>query len=98
MARYLNIDSSLARRLLTAGVLITVVVLVIFWLPEIYVSAFLALVVSLASWEWARLSGFTSRIARTGYVAATVALLSLITAFDGTPWLLPTILGIAMSW
>ena len=66
----------LKTRVITASLLAPVVIAAIFLLPNFYLSLFILLIILLAAWEWARLSGFVTQAARVSY-----ALLISMTAF-----------------
>lgn len=68
----------LKRRLLTAALLITLIVLEILYLNSTTLAMVFALVVALSAWEWARLSGYLARTQRIGYVAIVLFLLLLV--------------------
>lgn len=59
----------LKTRILTALVIIPIILAAIYWVPYQYFPYFVGIVVSIAGWEWAGLSGFTSKITRGIYVA-----------------------------
>lgn len=56
-------------RIISAIVMAAVFLSVLFLLPPIGFSVFIAIVVVVAAWEWANLSGFESLAARVGYAA-----------------------------
>ena len=62
----------LKQRVLTALVLAPLMIAGIFFLSPTYFPYFIMLIVALASWEWAKLSGFASNIVRVGYAVAIV--------------------------
>lgn len=65
-------------RVISAIVMAAVFISVLFLLPPIYFSIFIASVVIVAAWEWANLSSFESPAARIGYsVSIGAALLGL---------------------
>jgi len=68
----------LKQRVLTALVLAPMMIVGIFFLSPTYFSYFIMLIAALASWEWAKLSGFTSNVIRVGY-AVVIVLFGYIT-------------------
>ncbi|MCJ8312118.1 MAG: phosphatidate cytidylyltransferase [Saccharospirillaceae bacterium] len=62
----------LKQRVLTALVLAPLMIVGIFFLSSTYFPYFIMLIVALASWEWAKLSGFTPNVIRVGYAVAIV--------------------------
>ncbi|WP_227369058.1 phosphatidate cytidylyltransferase [Halomonas sp. M20] len=67
----------LRQRVLTALVLIPLALLGLFGLSGVGFALFTAVVVLLAAWEWANLSGFSATLSRLAYVLA-IALVMLI--------------------
>ncbi|MBX2857065.1 MAG: phosphatidate cytidylyltransferase [Cellvibrionaceae bacterium] len=64
----------LRQRVVTASVLATAFLLVLFYGPWQIFAAFTGLVFLLSSWEWADLSGFSSKVSRSCYTALTLIL------------------------
>ncbi|BCE03310.1 phosphatidate cytidylyltransferase [Marinicellulosiphila megalodicopiae] len=62
----------LKQRVLTAMVLAPLMIVGIFFLSPMYFPYFIMLIAALASWEWAKLSGFKSSFVRVGYAIAIV--------------------------
>lgn len=73
----------LKERVITAILLLIAVALVLFVLPPVFFSGFILLVILLAAWEWARLSGLEDSTYRIGYAVAVTVLVILL-------YLLPT--------
>lgn len=65
----------LSLRILTATILIPLVLLAIFVLPQHYFAAVATLVIMLAAWEWARLAGWTKIWMRLLYVFFALTIL-----------------------
>ncbi|MCK5893659.1 MAG: phosphatidate cytidylyltransferase [Endozoicomonadaceae bacterium] len=57
----------LKQRVITALMLLPVVLCGVFLLPLSLFSTFIAVVIALAAWEWANLSGFSNQLVRVGY-------------------------------
>ena len=68
----------LPQRLLTALVLAPIMIGGIFYLPLYGFALFIGAIVALAGWEWANLSGWTTKTARVAYALALVAILGLL--------------------
>lgn len=70
--------SALQQRTLTALLLLPVTVAGVLLLPTAYLALCLGLILMLAAWEWASLSGIASIVGRLGYVALiTLCLIAL---------------------
>ncbi|GIZ11344.1 phosphatidate cytidylyltransferase [Pseudomonas sp. NCCP-436] len=85
----------LKQRIITALVLLPVALGGFFFLDGAAFALFIAAVVVLGGWEWARLAGFSSQSLRIAY-ATLVALLLL--GLYRMPVLAPWLLGAAVSW
>jgi phosphatidate cytidylyltransferase len=98
----------LKQRIITALILAPAAILAIFYLPLSYFAALIMAVVGIGAWEWGPLMGFTCKIKRIGFVAATVILIGVIWAFlpPSDLWLnskelhtyAVSILWIAVAW
>ena len=98
----------LKQRIITALILAPAAILAIFYLPLTYFAALIMAVIGIGAWEWGPLMGFTCKIKRIGFVAATVILIGVIWAFlsPSDLWLnskelhtyAVSILWIAVAW
>lgn len=86
----------LKQRVMTACVLLAGLLLVIIAFPPQWFAAAMALVLLLAGWEWGRLAGLQTRLARLAYVAALAPLLFLLRAPE--PVLRDFILYGSLAW
>lgn len=68
----------LKQRILTALTLLPIAVALILFAPIVWLAAVLLLVVALAAYEWASLSGYASRSGRAGYVCLTLLLCGVL--------------------
>ena len=73
----------LKERVITAAVLLVVVALVLFVLPPVFFTGFVLIVVAIAAWEWARLSGLTAIEHQVGYAAVMVVVVLLVLLLPG---------------
>ncbi|MBI2801996.1 MAG: phosphatidate cytidylyltransferase [Gammaproteobacteria bacterium] len=90
-------SSTLAARVVTAVVLISLVVGLIGWAPPVYLRALCLFFLAIAAWEWARLNA-SHGAWRYFYAAATVGVaLSLIVGVTG-PTVRVIILAVASGW
>ncbi|HET7922385.1 MAG TPA: phosphatidate cytidylyltransferase [Gammaproteobacteria bacterium] len=64
----------LKQRILTALVLLPLAVALILYAPSHWLAAALTLVVALAAYEWAALTGYGERVARVGYAVLSLLL------------------------
>ena len=87
----------LKQRIITALVLATLVLLVIFWAPHDVVMAVLAVLVLAGAWEWSAFPGFTSPGARLAYVAV-IAVSVAATWAVGTGIDRSALLYCALAW
>jgi phosphatidate cytidylyltransferase len=89
----------LKQRVLTASVLASLIIWGLFSLSTPMIASILAFVVLLGGWEWARLIGMTSTVARAAYVAAVLAVLWLAQRLVvDNPSALTFILAAAALW
>ncbi|UVE16683.1 phosphatidate cytidylyltransferase [Pseudomonas sp. LS44] len=89
----------LKQRIITALILLPIALGGFFLLDGASFALFIGAVVTLGAWEWARLAGFTSQLARIAYaglVAASILLLYL--ARGQMPWLAGLVLLAALLW
>jgi len=94
----------LKQRVITGLVMATAVILAIVYLPVSGLMLLLAIVMLIASWEWANLSGFTSYPTQFCYLLFVALLLALLVHFGGllsitTDWLpLRDVIGAGCLW
>lgn len=77
----------LKQRLITAAVLIAVFLAALFLLPSIFFSLFAALVIVIAAYEWAGMSGFTKPWQKAIYCFLILDLMYVLGEFVGLPML-----------
>jgi phosphatidate cytidylyltransferase len=87
------------QRLITALILAPLMVGGIFFLPIEQFAYFIGFIVTVAAWEWANLSGYSSPIVRIGY-AGFVAVATFATAYfiDKNAELASLILAVGVFW
>ena len=85
----------LKQRIITALWLAPLALLGFFALQGATFLAFIAFIVALAAWEWARLAGYDSQGQRIAY--AVFVAITLLLANSNTMWLLP-VLCLALLW
>jgi phosphatidate cytidylyltransferase len=87
------------QRLITALILAPLMVGGIFFLPIDQFAYFIGFIVTVAAWEWANLSGYSSPIVRIGY-AGFVAVATFATAYfiDKNAELASLILAVGVFW
>ncbi len=73
----------LKQRVLTAAVLIAILLVVLFLLPQRVFTLFTIFVFALAAWEWANLSSLTQAVARVIYAVVLAALCLASVHFSG---------------
>ena len=73
----------LKQRIITAIVLATFFLLVLFGLSPAAFTMVMALVVGLAAWEWSTLAGFDTRVSRSAYVVGVLAILAALNGWLG---------------
>ncbi|AYC32083.1 phosphatidate cytidylyltransferase [Pseudomonas cavernae] len=89
----------LKQRIITALILLPIALGGFFLLDGGAFALFIAAVVTLGAWEWARLAGFMSRVARAAYAAVVGGLILLLYLSRETlPWLAGVILLAALLW
>lgn len=71
----------LKQRIITALILAPAAILAIFYLPLMYFSSLLLVVVAIGAWEWSAFIGIKSQFKRYSYVAITVALIATLWFF-----------------
>ena len=71
----------LKQRIITALILAPAAISAIFYLPLMYFSALMVVIVGIGAWEWGPFMGFDTKIRRTGFVATTVILIASIWSF-----------------
>ncbi|MEH6652157.1 MAG: phosphatidate cytidylyltransferase [Motiliproteus sp.] len=86
----------LKQRIITAVVLAPLALAAIFLLPLFEFKLFAAVVVSLAAWEWANLSGMEQSSQRVGYAAIVLALIMLLQWFAVAA--MPLLIAALMFW
>jgi phosphatidate cytidylyltransferase len=87
------------QRLITALILAPLMVGGIFFLPIEQFAYFIGFIVTVAAWEWANLSGYSSPIVRIGY-AGFVAVATFVAAYfiDKNAELASLILAVGVFW
>ncbi len=88
----------LKQRLLTAAILIPLVILGIFYLPPLYLSIILALIVAIGAWEWASLINLEKTRQRVTYVGIVLACLAGAACIAQYPTGLKLILWVTLFW
>ncbi len=88
----------LKQRILTAAILIPLVIFGIFFLPTLYLSLILALVVAIGAWEWAALIHLKETKKRVVYVGIVIASLAGAACIARYPAGLQLILWAALLW
>lgn len=68
----------LTQRIITALIIAPAAISAIFYLPLIYFTAFLVVVIGIGAWEWGPLMGFDTKTRRTCFVATTLILIAVI--------------------
>src|SRR3989344_7542971 len=58
----------LKQRILTAAVLVPLLVAALFYLPLAWISVLFGIIIAMAAWEWAGLSGLQRHLSRATYV------------------------------
>ncbi len=85
------------QRLLTAVLLLIVFLAVTFYLPVLYFSLIMGVIVAWAAWEWSWLVGLRHVTSRVLYLIITVLLLAVMFFLSGR--VIPLILGISLlAW
>lgn len=72
----------LEQRILTAGILGSIVIAIITTGSQFLFSLLMGLFVLVGAWEWARLSGTDNKLYRTGYAMLTAGLLYILTVLS----------------
>ncbi|MDT4820609.1 Phosphatidate cytidylyltransferase [compost metagenome] len=89
----------LKQRIITALILLPIALGGFFLLDGAAFALFIAAVVTLGAWEWARLAGIEGRAGRLGYAALVAGLILLLyLARSGAPWLAGGVLLAALLW
>ena len=65
----------LKHRVITALILAPILILSVYFLPNVYFNLTFALINGFAAWEWSRLSQLASMAARLGYVLLTLVMM-----------------------
>lgn len=73
----------LKQRIITAVILAILVLAALFYCSVGELSLLVALIVTLAGWEWANLCGFTSRVLRVGYALVMLVAVAWCAHFTG---------------
>lgn len=84
----------LKQRVITAVILAPIVVGGLFLLPPTGFAVFTGVLLAIAGWEWANLSGFQSALPRWGYA---LALVILMVVFQTLP-VVPLLFALAVFW
>lgn len=80
----------LKQRIITAAVLLPIALIGFFLLEGLAFALFIAVVVVLGAWEWARMAGFSGQAARVGFAVVVAVLLVLLYQLPVlAAWLLP---------
>lgn len=88
----------LKTRIITATVLLTVLLPILFFLPGIYLSGFFLLVVLLAAWEWSRLIAPSSRRGAIIYAAFCLIIILGLLALNNPVWQFALLAMAVMFW
>ncbi|MBM7059845.1 phosphatidate cytidylyltransferase [Pseudomonas sp. UL073] len=89
----------LKQRIITALILLPIALGGFFWLDGAAFALFIAGVVSLGAWEWARLAGVSAQVGRVGYAALVAGLILVLFALrDSAPWVAGAVLLLAVLW
>ncbi|CAD5108285.1 phosphatidate cytidylyltransferase [Zestomonas carbonaria] len=89
----------LKQRVITALILLPIALGGFFLLDGAAFATFIALVVTLAAWEWARLAGIEAQAGRVAYATLVAGLILLLyLARGGAPWLAGAVLLLAVLW
>ncbi|MCY1283978.1 Phosphatidate cytidylyltransferase [compost metagenome] len=89
----------LKQRIITALILLPIALGGFFLLDGAAFALFIAAVVTLGAWEWARLAGIEGQAGRLGYAALVAGLILLLyLARSGAPWLAGGVLLAALLW
>lgn len=85
----------LKQRIITALILLPIALCGFFLLNGGYFALFIAAVVTLGAWEWARLAGLEGQGSRCGFAAVVAGLLAILYL---SPALAPFVLAAAVLW
>lgn len=88
----------LRQRVITALLLAPLAILLILLMPTSVFACLLAAAFLAASWEWSRLSGMKSRIARGVLLGAVLLAFIALWVFQTTPWLWPALIATGVAW
>lgn len=88
----------LRQRVITALLLAPLVILLILLVPTSVFACLLAAAFLAGAWEWSRLSGMKSRVARGVLLAGVLLAFIALWMFQTTPWLWPAVIATGVAW
>ena len=88
----------LKTRVLTAAILGSVFLAVIFLLPAALTALVFGLVCALGAWEWSRLGGLEARLARAAYTGVVVVLMAGASRLSAAAPMFALLAGLACLW
>lgn len=88
----------LRQRVITALLLAPLAILLILLLPTSVFACLLAAAFLAATWEWSRLAGMTSRVARGVLLGFALLVFIALWVLQGTPWLWPAVIAAGVAW
>jgi phosphatidate cytidylyltransferase len=88
----------LRQRVITALLLAPLAILLILLLPTGVFACLLGLAFLGASWEWSRLAGMKSRMARGVVLGCVLGLFIALWTQRAVPWLWPSLIGAGVAW
>lgn len=88
----------LRQRVITALLLAPLAILLILLLPTSVFACLLAAAFLAATWEWSRLAGMKSRVARGGLVGFALLVFIALWMLRSTPWLWPGLITAGVAW
>lgn len=88
----------LRQRVMTALLLAPLVILLILLVPTRVFACLLAAAFLAAAWEWSRLAGMTSRVARGALLGIVLLGFIALWGFRTTPWLWPALIVAGVAW
>jgi len=88
----------LRQRVITALLLAPLAILLILLVPTSVFACLLAAAFLAGAWEWSRLSGMKSRVARGVLLAGVLLAFIALWMFQTTPWLWPALITTGVAW